>query len=387
MRRLVVLLLLLLCPGFARLLPAQVVDASVCDILASPQSFDGKTVRVKGTVIAGFDEFTIKDTTCNRPVNAIWLAYPSGTKGKAGPVAFLQLQLSRNNSASPPSVNRSSVKLEKNSDFKEFDSLLSTPYKGGAMCLGCVRYTVTATLVGRLDGSASVGVGRDGTGKYVSVDGFGNLNRYSARFVLQSVSDITSQEIDYSKAAPGAKDDSQSQASGGDPFSAVHEAARAFGASSAQANLLEAAAAAFGKQGEDNGVSVGFGIANEVPSDDGPKGRDNSPDGLLFHSMFDPDRLKGAALSRAISHVGTHIADLRSLQPGAIAPTLYELEYHAWQAVVLNAVANKQSALILPGSFLIWNSAWPDIDRGKLMDQGLSGFLQDWDALPRPVQR
>jgi len=31
------------------------------------------------------------------------------------------------------------------------------------------------------------------------VGGFGNLNRYNARLVLQSVSDVVTQEIDYSK--------------------------------------------------------------------------------------------------------------------------------------------------------------------------------------------
>ena len=66
-------------------LAAQIVDADICDILANPQSFDGKTVRVKGTVIAGFEEFAFKGAGCNHMVNAIWLAYPEKTKGKAGP--------------------------------------------------------------------------------------------------------------------------------------------------------------------------------------------------------------------------------------------------------------------------------------------------------------
>lgn len=52
-------------------LPAQIVDASVCDILANPPSFDGKMVRVKGTVSAGFDEFSLKDASCSQPLNAI----------------------------------------------------------------------------------------------------------------------------------------------------------------------------------------------------------------------------------------------------------------------------------------------------------------------------
>jgi hypothetical protein len=51
----------------------------------------------------------------------------------------VQFQLARNNSATVPSVSRSAVKLDKNKDFKQFDPLLSTPYKAGGMCLGCIR--------------------------------------------------------------------------------------------------------------------------------------------------------------------------------------------------------------------------------------------------------
>ena len=91
-----------------------------CDILANPQSFDGKIVRVKGTVIAGFEEFAIKGSGCNQTVNAIWLAYPESTKGKAGPVAFLRLQLGKNNPASVTNVRRSPITLDKNKDFEEF---------------------------------------------------------------------------------------------------------------------------------------------------------------------------------------------------------------------------------------------------------------------------
>jgi hypothetical protein len=366
-------------PAFANSTAAQVVDASICDILANPQSFDAKVVRVKGTVQAGFDEFVVKGTGCRQQVNAIWLAYPEGAKGKAGPAAFLQIQLSRNNPATAAGSNRLHIELEKNADFKQFDALLATAYKGGGMCLGCVRYTVTATLVGRLDGVKDPGIVRDSAGKFVGVTGFGNLNRYAARLVLQSVSDVSSQEIDYSKAP--AKGDSPSQ-SGGDPVAAGHQAARAFGSGTPQANQVESAAAAFGKQGEDNGVSIGFGVANEIPKNDGPKGEGASPDGLLLECTFDADRLKGDALARAIAHVGTHIADVRGPQP-AKSPSLYELEYHAWQTVVLSAVAFRQNTLILPGGYIVWNSSWPNADRGQMMNEALTTFLSEWASLTR----
>ena len=71
----------------------------MCDVVKKPAPFDGKMVRIKGTVIAGFDEFVIKDAAdpnCGYPVDAIWLHYPQGTKGKAGPVAIVEVQPAQN---------------------------------------------------------------------------------------------------------------------------------------------------------------------------------------------------------------------------------------------------------------------------------------------------
>lgn len=229
MKRLLILTMLFAGPALLPSARAQTVDTTVCKILASPSSFDGETVRIKGTVIAGFDEFVIKDSSCNQPVDAIWLAYPKGTKAKAGPVAFVQLQLAGNNPSVVNNFVRPEAKLDKNNkDFKQFDSLLSTPAKVGGMCLGCVRYSVTATLVGRVDGTKEAKLVRDGSGKVIEADGFGNFNRYTARLVLESVTDVSPQEIDYSKAG-SAKDDAQRGASGGDPVAGAHQIARALG--------------------------------------------------------------------------------------------------------------------------------------------------------------
>jgi len=334
-------------------------------------------------VTAGFDQFVLQDMACNQAINAIWIAYPEGTKGKAGPAAFVQMQLGRNNTAAAPSPSRSPIKLDKNKDFKQFDSLLSTAHKAGGMCLGCIRYTVTATLVGRLDGVKDAGVVRDASGKFVSANGYGNMNLYRARLVLQTVSDVSPHEINFSKASSSTKDDSTRESDAGDPVAAAHQAARAFSADSQSAKQIERAAAAYGKEGEDNGVEVGFGTANEVPKSDGPKGDKNSPDGLLFNCTFDAERLKGEALTRAISHVGTHIADARDAQFAATEANACELEYRAWQTTVLSALAFHQKTLTLGGGYLVWNSSWPAADRSKMVDEGITGYLRDSAALKK----
>lgn len=373
----------LFCLASTAVVSAQVVDVSVCEILANPQSFDGKVVRIKGTVTAGFEEFAIKDPSCNQSVNAIWLAYPEGTKGKAGPVALAQVQLAKNNPSATSNPSRAQIKLDKNKEFKQFDSLLSSPYKAGGMCLGCTRYSVAAIMVGRLDGIKDAGVVRDGQDKFVSALGFGNLNLYRARLVLQSVSEVSSHEVDYSRVSAMTKDDSPHESSSGDPIAAVHQSARAFKPDSQAAEQLERAAAAYGKEGEDNGVDVGFGVTNEVVKGDGPTGDKISPDGLLINCVFDMERLKGDGLSRAISHVGTHIADLRDPKITAAQSTPFESEYRAWQTTVLSSIAGQQKTLTLPGGYLLWNGSWPNEERGKKVDDAIRSFLEDWVALKK----
>jgi hypothetical protein len=366
-----VLIVLTICLMVPSSLSGQVADSTVCDILSNPQSLDGKMVRIKGVVIAGFEEFAIKGSSCNQIVNAIWLAYPEGTKGKAGPAAFLRLQLAKNHPATVTNLSHAPVTLDKNKDFKDFDNFLSTPAKANGLCLGCVKFTVTATLVGRLDGAKDTGLIRDSGGKVIGLGGFGHLNRYSARLVLQSVSEISSQEIDYAKGGAAASDDTTS-------------AGRSFAPGVPTADQVKRGADAFGAPGEDNGVSVGFGGANELPRDDTTKSNANSPDGLLFHATFDGERLKGTALDIAISHVGTHIADIRSPSIGVSDLFFYGAEFRAWQTSVLGSVAGKVKTLTLPGGYMIYSQSWSNTDLGKNANGGISGFLANWANITNP---
>jgi hypothetical protein len=348
-------------------LPAQVVDATICEILKNPVSFNGKTVRVKGAIAAGFDEFAIKGSDCGQQVNAIWLSYPEGTSAKSGPLAMLQLQPAKNFTGTVAVVERAPVQLDKNKDFKQFDSLLATPAKGSGMCLGCGRYAVSATLVGRLDGVVP-GLKRNGAGKIVSISGFGNLNGYSARLVLQSVSDVTSQDIDYAKASAASKNDSTSEAD------ASAKVARTFGSMITLTDHPKRAIDAFGKENDDNGVMVGR-VSNEASVKDESKGKDGSPDGVLFHCGLDFDRLKGDATSRAMAHLGEHIADLRNPESGLESAGMYQLEFRAWMTTMLSAALTGQKTLMLPGGYVVWNSAWPKDSLNKNTDGALTGFF------------
>lgn len=360
---------LLLIPSVAR---SQAVDATVCGILSAPQSFDGKVVRIKGIAYAGFDEFLILGTGCNQAVNAIWLSYPEGTKGKAGPAASLRLQLAKNSSAVPGNAGRTPVTLDKNKDFKDFDKLLSTPAKTEGLCPGFVKFTIAGVFVGRLDGAKVTGLVRDASGKVVGLGGFGNSNRYNARLVLQSVSEISPQEIDYAKG-------------GVVPSSDASSGSRVFIPEMPNRDQLKHASDAFGAPGEDNGVLVGFGVPNEISKNDQQKsGSANSPDGILYDVMFDGDRLKGTALDVAMSHMGSHISDLRSSASGIADLPTYGLEFRAWQTSAVSGLANKTKMLVLPGGFIILNQSWPNTDVAKNINTGISNFLANWSANTNP---
>lgn len=370
MRWISFLVLTVACMAIPGRVSAQIVDSTVCDILADPQSFDGKLVRIKGTVIAGFDEFAVKGSNCNQVVNAIWLAYPQDTKGKAGPAALVRLKLAKNNPTITNASTRVPVKLDKNKDFKDFDNFLSTPGKASGLCPGCMKNTVSATLVGRLDGSKVAGLVRDSSGKVIGVGGFGNLNRYSARLVLQSVSDVSPQEIDYAKGPVGTSESSGT-------------AGRSFTPGVPAADQAKRAIDAFGAPGDDNGVMVGFSGANELAKDDEAKSNGNSPDGVIFDVVFD-ERLKGSAMQFGMIHTGSHIADIRNSAKEIRDVSLYGSEFRAWQASVLEAISLKANTLTLPGGFLVFDRSWPNSDLGKNVNAGIAAFLENWASLTNP---
>jgi hypothetical protein len=359
---------------FATSVLAQAVDTSVCDILKDPQPFNGKIVRMKGTVSAGFDEFILKADGCKYHIGGIWLAYPEGTKAKSGPVAILQLQPASNFAGTVASTERAAVTLDKSKDFKQFDSLLSAPYKGNGVCLGCNKSEVSATFTGRVD-AVQPALRRDAAGKIIDISGFGNLNAYPVRLVLQSVSEVSGKEIDYTKVTAITKAESSSDAGGGDATASVHAFAKVFGAGSALGDQVERAAAAFGKLGDDNGVNVDFSGMNEASPSLEQKGAHASPDGVLYNCTFNSSRLKGNALAFAIAHVGAHVADIRDAQTAS--PTLYSLENRAWVTTALTAIGARQKSLTIPGGYLIWNAAWPPADINKLSSDGLSEFLKN----------
>ena len=148
---------------------AQSVQTSVCDVTRSPASFDGKIVRLRATVVSGFEAFGIRDPG-NEKCDVIWLTYPGG-----GPVASTSF------GPATPNLQRAPVSLKNDRQLKRFQKLLNAemyPRSRGNICMACTRYEVTATMTGRLD---YAGKGR----------GFGHMNAFETQLVLESVADVS----------------------------------------------------------------------------------------------------------------------------------------------------------------------------------------------------
>lgn len=346
---------------------AQTVDATVCDVVGHPGKFDGKTVRLTGTVQVGMDSFLMRGDSCS---DALWLSYPAGTKAKSGPATVVTLQLA-SDATGTPGPARPAVTLTQNADFTNFDKLLSEKVKTPGLCLGCVKNDVKATLTGRLDGTANPGLTRDGSGKITSLDGFGNMNQYGARLVIESVSGVTAEPIDFSKA-PKVDADNQG---GTDKnyLELADKAEKAYPAGSPAIGQIQAALDAYAKPGVDNGVTVAFGGTANVPEGAGTKGAKPAPGGLLITARFDPDKLKGLAMSLAAARDGAEINDL-------LAPTVKSLdvmEHDGWQMVLLVTIGSRQKTLTVPGGAVLWNETWPAAERSNDAESAVQRYMVD----------
>lgn len=364
----------------------QVVDTTVCAVLKDPASFNGKTVRIKGTVVASFDQFVVDDGDCGEPVNGIWLAYPQGAKAKSGPVAMIELQPAHNFAGTAPQAARPAVTFTRDKVFKQFDSLLAQRHDVNVgVCLGCTRNEVQATLVGRLDGVSDAQVQQDANGKIIGLGGFGNLNAYPARLVLESVSDVSPKPIDYSasdailKKAPSGGNESINQGEM-DPVPTARKVA-GYMAGSPAATQIQSDLTLLPDGKTPGIVNLAYGAVDEVSANDGAPSDKDSPDGVLYNCTFNRDRLPGLALAMAVIHMAQHAADIRTKrEPGERAP-LYILENNAWAVTATMAIAGGEKYLILPGGYMMWDAAWPDSDRLNNMMSALSDFLSKEEML------
>jgi hypothetical protein len=378
-------------------LHAQAVSTTVCDVIKNPASFDGKTVTIKGTVVAGFDQFVLKDGDCNKEVSAIWLNYPAGSKAKAGPQVTVEMQPAKNFAGKAAPANRAAVTLTKDKEFKTFDSALSALHNtNNFMCLGCAKNEVQATITGRLDGVQRAYVKREG-GKITSLGGFGNMNAYPARLVIASVAEVTPKEVDYTKADEAAKAAQKAMEKMGGPpvmmlapsnvpFPDVRASAEKFVnamAAGPLATAMQKDLSMIPKQKEQNGVILLSGTANEVRANEGAAGTDDSPDGVIYYCTFNRDKLPNLAITATMMHVGQHISDMRAPIEGNEEAPMAVMENNAWAVTSTLGIFGGEKLITAQGGYVMWNSTWPQSDQVANMQSALGEYLSKEALLNR----
>ncbi len=172
---------------------AQVVETTVCEILANPAAFEGKTVRLRGHVMLQLEDFSITEMCPGKSeAGAIWLEYgypepsptpyccPGGWDEKGKPIF------------STPRVT-----LVRDRNFEQLKRYLSARRDGkdnyGDDCdryrpaaAECRKYEVTATLTGRLFGVIPPDQ---------FAGGFGHFGMFPAKLVIRRVEDVSATEI------------------------------------------------------------------------------------------------------------------------------------------------------------------------------------------------
>ncbi len=351
------------------------VEATPCDVLSRPMEFNGKTVRVSGTVQTGLDDFVLRAPGCSgTPLSspqAIWIDYPRGTHGKAGPAMRIALAVS--GAAATPSAP--AVALDRGHDFEHFDAALSSPLPSRGLCLGCAKSSVAATLTGRIDAVPVARIVRTGA-QYSSAAGFGTLNRYRVRLVLESVSNVVEKDNDFQPASTELQ--AVRRTLSGDPFKTANRLPEAFLNGTAVYGQVRRAAVIYGTPGgEPTGITVSYGPPNEDTAAEDTAAAASAPGGLLIHVTLDRARLPMDALVYAVMYAGSIAADLR--EPGEPSPHLV-LEQHALTTVLLAAVAANAKNVVLPSAAVLWNDEWAPADRQRLSDVAITRFLRTWEG-------
>jgi hypothetical protein len=148
------------------------IATTVNEVLENPQKFDGKTVYLNALVISKHEVIAISDPHDKR--QRMWLSYPGGMP---------DISLTIGNKT--PQIERPAVTLRKDDKFQKFQEMLNAemyPRTDGSMCIGCNRYEITAEMTGRIDVAPE---------NY----GFGHLNSYKVRLMLESIDDFQAKDI------------------------------------------------------------------------------------------------------------------------------------------------------------------------------------------------
>lgn len=209
MRLSAALLYLTLAPLWLLAQEADAISTSLCEIAKDPPAFDGRLVRVRGTIVSGFEVFTLTDQTCGSDFR-IWLDDADSPPSAATEYALISSLAAAKQPEKLTWIamkKRRPITFKKDAELKKLESYLTKQFKPerGSRCIGCPLYSVTVTITGRFDHSdRRLKAFRDKDSKIVGFGAvaFGHLGAWESRLVMESVSDVAATKIDPSIYKP-----------------------------------------------------------------------------------------------------------------------------------------------------------------------------------------
>lgn len=160
-------------PQYSVARPAE-LKTSVCEILQSPKSFDGKVVTIRARVLMGFESLILVQSGCP---GSIWLALPDEIK---------HISTSR----------RPEVTLVHDADFDRFQKAIGaeaedTP-QHPCQSMHCMKYDVEAEITGRIDYHPTICSKQSKvSNSKVSNCGYGHMGAWDVQLVMEKVSNVT----------------------------------------------------------------------------------------------------------------------------------------------------------------------------------------------------
>lgn len=153
------------------------VEVSGCELSKNPKSFDGKLIRVRGSLNVHFEDFSLGIGNCDSD-HGVWLAF-------GGDVPGIVASTANDNFRKPGSnieLNGVSYGIEKDDSFHRLYALIASRHGDKP------DYKVTATLTGAFFAGEE---SRDATGNVDSLSGYGHLGCCSL-LVITKVSEVES---------------------------------------------------------------------------------------------------------------------------------------------------------------------------------------------------
>ena len=159
------------------------IKTTVCELIRTPDHYNGKMVSIRGPILIAFEGFGVDTSHCEGNRIDVWLEYGSGPKRQ--PTTWCCGEM----------VPRDPLRVVQNNEFRKFHRYLTAQSRTSGCYEGqCYLYDMTATLTGRFDAVETMTC-PDGKSRCPKGGGFGHFGLSPSRIVIESVSDVVAKPI------------------------------------------------------------------------------------------------------------------------------------------------------------------------------------------------